>query len=360
MVQYNPQDYFEQGNKLFEQGDYEGAIHSYNKALEIDPKYVPAWTNKGAALGSLGRHEEAIDCSDKALEIDPKDALAWTSKGAALGSLGRYEEAIVCFSKSLEFDPKDARAWGNKGVALSSLNKYREAEQAARVAVNLDPQNTLFLNNWGDILLKLKCYYEAEDTYIKSTEIELTWQGHMGLAKVYIELGDNLEEKELYQYALDNLDKIDALLSKLEREEDKRDYYFQRGYANAKLGRWKEAKEDYLKCKGDARAKRNLKKLRSVAKGEKGPQRAQVYGGWALFGISFAMLIAVWVLFGFNIVDTDLLKVLIPTLLFFMAVGVCFPYIKSLKGPAGIGFEKEITIRPQSAPLEIQQERLAP
>ncbi|MCI2424414.1 tetratricopeptide repeat protein, partial [Candidatus Acetothermia bacterium] len=68
------------------------AIRCYDKALEIDPKYAPAWNNKGIALHKLERYEEAIRCYDKVLEIDPKDASAKNNKVLAQAKLRELKE----------------------------------------------------------------------------------------------------------------------------------------------------------------------------------------------------------------------------------------------------------------------------
>ena len=59
------------GNEQYNLGDFEGAIVSYDKALEIKPDYHEVWNNRGNALDDLGRSEEAIASYDKALEIKP-------------------------------------------------------------------------------------------------------------------------------------------------------------------------------------------------------------------------------------------------------------------------------------------------
>jgi tetratricopeptide (TPR) repeat protein len=47
------------GVALYMQENYTGAIKYYDKAIEIDPKYVLAWSNKGNALKALHRDIEA-------------------------------------------------------------------------------------------------------------------------------------------------------------------------------------------------------------------------------------------------------------------------------------------------------------
>lgn len=51
-------------------------------------------------MGILGRYEEALVSYDRVVELDPRYALAWLVRGNALGILGRYEEALPCFEEA--------------------------------------------------------------------------------------------------------------------------------------------------------------------------------------------------------------------------------------------------------------------
>lgn len=239
--------------------------------------------------------------------------------------------------------------------------KYEQAEEAVKIAVDLEPNNTLYLNNWGDLLFKLGRYDEAEETYRKAIKVKdklnekPPWRSYLGLAKIYINIGDTNDEDLMYEEALMHLHTVVDLYPDIDKnEENKKDYYYQRGYAHAKLGHWKRAERDFRQCKGDPKAERNVRRIRNRAKVEGRSARAVVYGGWALSGVSFVTLIIFCVFFfrRFKNIDTDLLKILIPICLFFISVGVSLPYIRSIKGPGGIGFEKETNIRPESAPVE--------
>ncbi|MDQ3848049.1 MAG: tetratricopeptide repeat protein, partial [Thermoproteota archaeon] len=114
--------------------EYQDAIELYDMALEVNPRYVKAWYNKGLALSKLGQDEEsiecfnqAIECFNQAIELDPKYGDAWNNKGLALTKLGKYEEAIACYNQAIELNPKYADAWNNKGLALSKLGRQEEA-----------------------------------------------------------------------------------------------------------------------------------------------------------------------------------------------------------------------------------------
>jgi tetratricopeptide (TPR) repeat protein len=118
---------------------FEEAINAYDKAIEIDPKYVTAWKNKGNVLYSLGRYNESLEALDKAIEIVPEYGLAWYSKGLTLYELGRYEESIQAYDKALETFPDNAGIWYNKGNALEAQGEYDAAVDGYDYAIKLDP-----------------------------------------------------------------------------------------------------------------------------------------------------------------------------------------------------------------------------
>ena len=70
-------------------GNYIGAVD--NKALAVDPKYVPALTNtKGVVLRGLGNYTGAIEYYNKALAINPKDKGALDNKAI----LQQYQKQV--------------------------------------------------------------------------------------------------------------------------------------------------------------------------------------------------------------------------------------------------------------------------
>ncbi|HEX7243900.1 MAG TPA: tetratricopeptide repeat protein, partial [Longimicrobiaceae bacterium] len=120
-----------------------------------------AWSNRGAALGSLGRYEEELEAYDRALAVEPENAATWSNRGAALGRLERHEEAIEAYDRVLAVDPEDAAAWSNRGAALGSLGRYEEELEAYDRALALDPDNTVILLSRGLAYRRFKRPQEA-------------------------------------------------------------------------------------------------------------------------------------------------------------------------------------------------------
>jgi len=61
------------GKKQLEDGQYDDALNSFQKAILLDRNDPDLWNLKGITLRSLGRYNEAIECFNKSLEIDPRD-----------------------------------------------------------------------------------------------------------------------------------------------------------------------------------------------------------------------------------------------------------------------------------------------
>ncbi|NEP08987.1 MAG: tetratricopeptide repeat protein, partial [Symploca sp. SIO2C1] len=78
----NAEGWLKQAKEQFEAGDFEGAIASYNQALEIKPDNHHTWYDQGRTLDQLGRYEEAIASLDQAIQIKPD----WHRKSTRLNS----------------------------------------------------------------------------------------------------------------------------------------------------------------------------------------------------------------------------------------------------------------------------------
>jgi len=52
--------YWKRGNEYREKGQYDKAILDYNKAIEINPKYVDAYKERGIAYGRKGQYDLAF------------------------------------------------------------------------------------------------------------------------------------------------------------------------------------------------------------------------------------------------------------------------------------------------------------
>jgi len=163
----------ERGVCLHQSGRREQARISYQKALEVDPKYALAWNNLGVLLTTGPEAEDAQIAFEHALAARPEletarlnlalfhlqrrrlqPALeayhrvldhrgeapsAWNGIGLVLVELRRYEEAKNAFARAIDADPNLASAHYNLSFALSHLGDFDGALRATKRALEIEP-----------------------------------------------------------------------------------------------------------------------------------------------------------------------------------------------------------------------------
>jgi len=65
------QSFAESAIAAFGRKEYDKAIADYTKAIQIDPKFASAYSNRGSAYGMKGEYDKAIADFNKAMELNP-------------------------------------------------------------------------------------------------------------------------------------------------------------------------------------------------------------------------------------------------------------------------------------------------
>jgi tetratricopeptide (TPR) repeat protein len=169
---------FERGNTLFNKGQNEEAIATYDDLLRHDSNYYQAWTNRGYALARIKEYEDMLESCTTASIIEPKAIYAWNCKGEAQHNLKRYEEAIASFNKGIDLDPQNPVFSINKTESLFRLGKTDEALISIERAIALLQQNkksneqplinrelSVAFNSKAKILLQQQEYEKALNAY---------------------------------------------------------------------------------------------------------------------------------------------------------------------------------------------------
>ena len=89
--------WYDHGNYLLFQRQYEEAISAYSNAIAMNPLNFPSWYGKGTALAKLNRIDEALDTYEHALQIHPRNSRILNAKGVLLKRIGKEAEADRCF-----------------------------------------------------------------------------------------------------------------------------------------------------------------------------------------------------------------------------------------------------------------------
>jgi tetratricopeptide (TPR) repeat protein len=60
---------------------YKQALDAYDKAIQIQPEYLDAWSGRGYVLNNLERYQAAIDSFDKVIKIQINSPEVWNARG---------------------------------------------------------------------------------------------------------------------------------------------------------------------------------------------------------------------------------------------------------------------------------------
>ena len=121
----------EEGNALFEKGEYEAALRRYLEAQQEGRARPELHFNAGDALYKQEKYAEAMQEMGRAADGTHPDmsAAAHYNLGNALFRQEKFQEAVGAYKKSLEQRPDDIDAKINLELALEKLKQNQQNQQ---------------------------------------------------------------------------------------------------------------------------------------------------------------------------------------------------------------------------------------
>jgi tetratricopeptide (TPR) repeat protein len=92
---------------LMSDGKYESAEQAFERAIQINPKYVPARVNLGNALVALRRDDDALKEFLAAIAMKPNDLLALKNVGLIYGRQEKFDLAMKYLEQARTLVPRD-------------------------------------------------------------------------------------------------------------------------------------------------------------------------------------------------------------------------------------------------------------
>ncbi|MFO0876056.1 MAG: tetratricopeptide repeat protein [Gemmataceae bacterium] len=127
--------------------DATGAMAAYSKALEIDPQNPQVWHALGLCQARQKQWNESVDSLRKACDLSPGNQTYVTTLGYTLGRAGRLQEALPLLAQTMG----EAKAHYDLARLMKHLNQPTTARDLAMVAVARDPN----LQGLKEFLLEL-------------------------------------------------------------------------------------------------------------------------------------------------------------------------------------------------------------
>ncbi|MFP4446823.1 MAG: tetratricopeptide repeat protein, partial [Desulfosudaceae bacterium] len=142
-----PEHHVSTGNKFLKMDRLEDAAAEFTRAIELDPKYSPAYTGMGIVYARQGQFDdglEALDKAEKYADTDQQKTGAWvgyirlyTAGGEAVDDdwLDRAEDY---YEKAVDVSPAEPAPYYYMGMAYKQDYRFSAAAGQLRKVLNLD------------------------------------------------------------------------------------------------------------------------------------------------------------------------------------------------------------------------------
>jgi tetratricopeptide (TPR) repeat protein len=204
----------------------ENALALFDKALELDRAYAPAWAGHAEALlrkfeltrdsslipgaranarralelggqlaatnmtmgllhAAAGEHGEAIASFRRALELEPGNVEAIRELARSYDEAGRTQEAEATFRRAIELRPNYWAAYKDLGLFYNRHGRIEEAIPPLRHVIDLTPDNYTGYANLAVMHLRLGRHAQAAALLERSLALNRTAQAYSNLGTVY-------------------------------------------------------------------------------------------------------------------------------------------------------------------------------
>jgi tetratricopeptide (TPR) repeat protein len=189
----------------FHDGDYEGAVSEFTKAVELHPGFPSSYDSRGIVRRYMGDWDGAMADHTIALDLNPKGWSAYNNRGNLKTVMGDWEGAVNDYTKAAELGAMHPGLFNNLALAKSSLGDYEGAIRDYTKVIELAPIYPDSYNSRGWLYIKLGQYQEALNDIDKALSIDekAMYYDSRGWACFYLNMLDEARRDALAALELD-------------------------------------------------------------------------------------------------------------------------------------------------------------
>jgi len=166
----NASSYYELGVLYKENNNFNDALKSLNKAIELNPKHSMAFYELGVIYEQQKNYDQATKNYTESLKIK-ENCEAFQNLGVCYLKKGMLKEAYGNLVKAMLLNPNKYAIYNNLGTVLERNKNYESAAQMLEIATKLNPKNTVGFYNLGVVLDKKGDFENAIKNYDKAVEL---------------------------------------------------------------------------------------------------------------------------------------------------------------------------------------------
>jgi tetratricopeptide (TPR) repeat protein len=194
---------------------WQNSLSLWNRTLELEPKAVVAWNNRGSTKEKFKMHEDAIKDFDQAILLKPDYAHAYYNRGTARKALAEennntelkakiLDKAMEDFNRAVILLPSFDQAYHNRGIIFDMLGQFDKALEDFNKAMQMNPNSYDVLVNRGVVYGKMGDFQKAINDFNTSIKIQpnnASAYSNLGLANDFI--GNTKEAIANYDKAIE-------------------------------------------------------------------------------------------------------------------------------------------------------------
>ncbi|SOE24029.1 Tetratricopeptide repeat-containing protein [Spirosomataceae bacterium TFI 002] len=165
-------EFFERANYHFKKREYDKALGFYSEAIEKVPDFADAYSNRGIVLQQQGNIDGAIRDFQKAVDLDDSFGQAKINLASALIDKGDLE-TIPRILKSIEKDYKDSvQFYQVRGKLFLAQENPNEAIPDFQRALSIKGDDVETITNLGYAMYQQKDFENAKKQFVAALKIK--------------------------------------------------------------------------------------------------------------------------------------------------------------------------------------------
>ena len=201
------------GYWLYKQDQYEFAERLTRRALAEDPNYPTCYNQLGYIYSRLGDFDRALESTAKYVELLPHEPNPHDSHGEMLRFAGRFSEALEEYRTALKIDPTFYISQKELGETYSLMGEEEQARREYEKAIHEAPSDGVkaeYLQKLALTYVREKKYAEADVAYRDAAAKAHTMEQWIWEARAHRVMAMYEPDQAA---AMKNLDQAEALLA---------------------------------------------------------------------------------------------------------------------------------------------------
>lgn len=153
------------GIEYAKKGNFKKAFELFTEAIEANPQYAPAYSNRGQVYREQGQNELAVRDFTQSLELKADDPYILHTRATVYMDMNLFEKAASDYSAVIKKDPSFPDIYFDRSYSYIRQQKYQEAKADLEQQLILYPKDFKSLANLINLKKKLNLLQDALADY---------------------------------------------------------------------------------------------------------------------------------------------------------------------------------------------------